>query len=427
MSVKILLTGLYDSRHRGEMAIAISTMKVLNEFVRHARFVILSSSPQIDSRAYEVPVVERLWRREERNRTVSLLRVVLFGSLALFSYALWKVLRAFGIDLRGLKRGLGDFDLLVDVSGDGLSEYYGIFHFTSALFAILLGLMEGKPVVIFAQSIGPFENTFTRFLATFILRRVNLITAREKITYDYLHRLVGGRRIRLTADPAFLLESSPSKTVDEILARENLWHADGPLIAVSPSKIIHQYIKGSKKGSRKSHEDYVDLTSRITDHLTEELGARVILLSHVFLPKNDDRTVCREIYRWVKNKDRVTVLSEEYTAGELKGIIGRCDMFIGCRMHPAVASTSMCIPTIAIAYSDKFHGIIGKMLGQEEYVIDVRNLDCDELFRILQSKIESLWRNRSLVRDQLRVRIKAVRALALLNGDLVSDLLKAAG
>ena len=40
-------------------------------------------------------------------------------------------------------------------------------------------------------------------------------------------------------------------------------------------------------------------------------------------------------------------------------------------MHANIAATSMCVPTLAIAYSHKFYGIM-KMLQLDEYVMDIK-------------------------------------------------------
>lgn len=41
-------------------------------------------------------------------------------------------------------------------------------------------------------------------------------------------------------------------------------------------------------------------------------------------------------------------------------------------MHATISSTSMLVPTIAIAYSHKIPGVIGEVLGNE-YIIDIRD------------------------------------------------------
>ena len=84
-------------------------------------------------------------------------------------------------------------------------------------------------------------------------------------------------------------------------------------------------------------------------------------------------------------------------------------------MHATIASTSMLVPTIGIAYSHKMHGIIGKMLGQEKYILDVKDLN----YEGLKSKVYNVWQNREGIRAELARRIPQVKEKALLSGELV--------
>jgi polysaccharide pyruvyl transferase WcaK-like protein len=77
-----------------------------------------------------------------------------------------------------------DTDLVVDLSGDMLTEDYGPHVAYSHFLPILTALAMGRPVMLCAQSIGPFK--LTRGLARFILNRVSLITVREAISFNYL-------------------------------------------------------------------------------------------------------------------------------------------------------------------------------------------------------------------------------------------------
>lgn len=155
------------------------------------------------------------------------------------------------------------------------------------------------------------------------------------------------------------------------------------------------------------------------DYLTEKLNARVMLVPHVFLEGgHDDRFVARKIRQLVKNKDRTKLIANEYTPEELRGIIGRCDLFIGARMHANISAISMHVPTIAIAWSHKYYGIF-RTLGQEKYVCDVKTTTFDELI----SKINDAWSNREEIKKTLMRKVRIQEKLALFNGELVKDLL----
>ena len=68
-------------------------------------------------------------------------------------------------------------------------------------------------------------------------------------------------------------------------------------------------------------------------------------------------------------------------------------------MHAIIASTSMGVPTVAIAYSHKTHGIM-EILGCSKYVLDIKDLD----YNTLASAISDVWNNRIKIRKKLESR-----------------------
>ena len=165
---------------------------------------------------------------------------------------------------------------------------------------------------------------------------------------------------------------------------------------------------------------YVTLMINIVDFLTDKLDAQIVFIPHVMNNENpvDDRYVGKKIYEAAKNKDKITLINTEYSPDELKGIIGQCDLFIGARMHANIAATSMCVPTLAIAYSHKTYGIMG-MLEMENYVLDFRTMTVEEII----SKVNDIWINKEEIRSKLELNIEILKKKALHNGELVKELL----
>ena len=100
-------------------------------------------------------------------------------------------------------------------------------------------------------------------------------------------------------------------------------------------------------------------------------------------------------------------------------MIGRLDLFVGMRMHANIAALGMAVPTVAIAYSRKTHGIM-RMLGQQRWVCDIDTLSSGALCDLL----DSLWSQRDRVRDELRGRLGAVEQAARENALLVRRLVE---
>jgi polysaccharide pyruvyl transferase WcaK-like protein len=349
-----------------------------------------------------------------------------FSTLFLLSRCtLWAMLHNFGLNVNrsfcGKKlQEYYDADVVLNTGGDVLTEDYGFpfSHFVNLLFAILLD----KPVVICAESIGPFKGRWTRFIAKFVFNRTKLITLREERSLKHLQAIgVNKPPIYVTADVAFILEPAPSLRIKEILAKEGI-DEYRPLIGISVSKIISNYGFPELKSREDKYNEYVKLMSKVIDYLVDTLNVTIVFVPHVIGPGegNDDRSVADDICKLIKNKDKIVSIKEEYTPEELKGIIGQCDLFIGARMHATIASTSMLVPTVAIAYSDKTHGIMGKMLGYEKYVLDVKDLSYDMLI----SKIDDAWENRDVIKKDLEIKIPEIKEKAMLNGKLTKELIE---
>ena len=309
-----------------------------------------------------------------------------------------------------------DSDIVVNSGGDQLSGEYGIGTlgtFINISYAILLG----KPIVLYGESLGYFENPVLNYIAKFVFNRTNLILVREELSKKYLdNNNITMPKIYVTADPAFLLNPVPQSRVFEILSVEGMNEIHKPLIGINPSGLI---IRFRGEGHQKAEEEFASIIAKVIDNLVENLKATIIMIPHVYTGNDDDRIAINSIFHKLKNKSKVKMIKNEYTPQELKGIIGQCDLFIGARMHATIAATSMLVPTVGIAYSHKMYGIIGEMLGQERYVLDIKELDYESLI----SKIKDAWGNRKKIKKELEIKIPVVKEKAMLNGKLVKELL----
>ena len=417
---KIVITNHGSRMNKGNAALLNSRIKTLKKYIPDAEFVVFTYHPEIDYkpemkymqgvniRFYEVPCKVLLSPRGMPKTIVSTLKLLFCST---------KFIKR--LNVKGI-REYEDADVIISTGGDVLTEDYGSISFFNYVINLLLGILLNKPVVLYAESIGPFKLCWNRIVAKFLLSRVKLITLREEISQNYLEVLGKNRTTTyLTADSAFLLEPAPPRRIKEIMLKEEINKDNTPVIGISVSKIISRYGFLHLKTPRDRYRQYVLLMSKVVDYLIDKLDATVVFIPHVIEPwGNDDRTVANDIISLVKHEDKCISIREEYTVEELKGIIGECDMFMGARMHATIASASMFVPTIAIAYSHKTHGVIGKMLGQKDYILDIGSLD----YNVLLSKINEVWSKREKVKTYLQSKMGSIKDLAALNAKFVKDL-----
>ena len=394
---KIFLWGTHASLpSMGVCAMIISTMTILDKFISHAQFTIISKYPHLDHKQYD-----------QYNFNLKILKC---GASKL------------GILFAMLKE-CAKADVVIVVGGDGFADAGGVYQ----SIGLLLETFMKKPVIVFPSSIGPYNTKFTRFLARLSFNRVKSITAREEITRNYLKEIgINKPPVSLTADAAFILKPTPAEKVQEIFSKEGIDNGEGVLIGMNISQLVNY----KSKNFQVKH-DYIRLMAQLADYIVDNLNATVIFVPHEILPKEvkkleggskriggDDTTAIKETFEKVNKKHEVIPIVTEYTAAELKGIIGRCDLFIGARMHANIAAISMCIPTISIAYSIKAPGIM-KMVGLEKYVCDFRTVTFAELIL----KIEDMLSNREKIVEKMTPKIEELKESVWLNVKLVKDLL----
>ncbi|KKH59372.1 hypothetical protein DU74_02220 [Methanosarcina mazei] len=400
---KILFVGATLSKNNGSAAMLISTAKVLKEYIPNTSYNLLSIFPELDSKKsdkYNIKVFG------QKASPVTLL-------LDFIRSMLWKITHVNKVIGNGDLKKYFCSEMVIDLSGDSFSDNSTVLDSLICCYRILICLLLNKPVVIYAQSIGPFKTTFTRLLSRFCLNRVNLLIARDEITVDYLKQIGITNKVYFTADSAFLLNAIPYEKLKNILIKENIDINKRPIIGISASQHIYDLTQETGDSS------YIPLMAKIVDYLVEKLNAQVILVPHVTNNDGivDDRFVGGKIWELAKNKSKIELINNEYSPEILKGIIGLCDMFIGARMHANIAATSMCVPTLAIAYSHKAYGIM-KTLDMEKYVLDFRTMN----FNDMKSKIDDLWLNRKEVNMKLDSNVKLIKERSFYNGKLVKDL-----
>jgi colanic acid/amylovoran biosynthesis protein len=411
MLKRIVLTGTYCSKNKGDAGMRIAAADSIRESIRDVRVTILTPFPEIDRYAYNGDPIIKCSRRDP------------IRAFELIAFSVWhRMAKRFGIRPEKLKcstemRSYLDADLIVDLSGDGLTEEYGLKCVISHLVPVIVGIMLGKPVFLCAQTIGPLGRS--RFLAKWIFKRVDVITAREPVSMDYLRCLgLNGPRITQTADMAFSLKPCSARHAYSILEFEGI-DVIRPLVGISVSRLHGHMLEVGHRCLKKG--EFASVMASVADRIVENTGADVVLVSHTTGPgiDRDDREAAVEVKAACRNPRRVHVIKGDYSPSELKGIIGRMQLFVGLRMHSNIASLSMCVPTVAIAYGPKAHGIMA-LSGQSERTLDLRGLCEDRLYGM----VEKAWNERQEIRRELETVMPRIKELSAGNIEIIADLLR---
>ncbi|MEO1085089.1 MAG: polysaccharide pyruvyl transferase family protein [Acidobacteriota bacterium] len=407
-----LLTGTYSSSNKGDAAMQLATAQMLLATWPDAEVMLGAPFAEVDRAFYpqSIAVVPSTRRR------------LIWGSMQVVRAWLFRRLDQLGArlgflvgneELRSFERA----DVVVDLSGDMLTEDYGPHVTYSHFLPLLTALALGKPFVACAQSIGPFK--WTQPLARFVLNRARAITARDEITLGLLRDAgVRGGHVRQTADMAFLLEPVDAARVDSMIEAEELEWPVQPVLGVSVSGLIAQHYDAGVGG------DFAAALAPVLDRAVEELGAAVVFVSHVTGPRQskDDRRMAAAVRDRMRHGESASVLRGDYRPDELKGLISRCCVFMGARMHANIAALGSGVPVVALEYSHKTPGIL-RLFGQEDASCPVRAFDAQQVWATLEDR----WRRRDEISGVLSEKLTDVRRRSSANVDAIREALDQPG
>lgn len=421
--LKILIPEQIPAHNKGEEAIFLGICKTLDVHGIKNKLYLFSESPEYDAKVYrgKAEIITEslipsflLTRREKIYRFIrSGIKHTLFilcppqirGKI--FTGKLWQVYT--------------EVDLVLLAHDNAFSLAHN--------FLILFCKLMGKKVVMYGASILPFvyEKTIPRIFTKYCLKKLDLITLREFKSQVFLMNLgLDPARLHVTADKAFILEPIERDRAWELLKSNNIVPDGRPLIGMT---LVYRgsgvYRKGliNYKDPKEKYSVYTGTMARVTDFLIKELGARVVFMPHTIGPidANDDRKVAADVISRMEAKSGAVAINGDYSASELKGMIGCFDFFIGARTHSVIGATSMGVPSIVLSYPKDFrtYGIIGDMLGQSRWVYNIELLQEHDLIEM----IKSAWASRDETARQLRDIITNIKERTLLNGKLLKDML----
>ncbi|RZU00781.1 polysaccharide pyruvyl transferase family protein [Rivibacter subsaxonicus] len=410
---RVLLLGAgFGTGNMGVGALAAGALTIVAQRFPRAEVLLLDygreatvDRPQIGGRVVEVPLINLRfsWKPHLRNNIARLLLVAVIA-------------RWFGPKMRarliGRNRWLAlidDCDLALAVSGgDSFSDIYGLGRFFYVTLPQWLILLLGKPLVLLPQTIGPFQRPMVRMMARSLLRRAQLVYTRDEGGVTEIGQITD--HARFCPDMGFVLEPRAPVALDlDGLACERS-SEDGPLVGLNVSGLL---MIGGYSGSNMFGlgVDYATLVERLIALFIERRQARVLLVPHVFGAHDEcDTAAIEEIYSRLcaRYPGRLFRARGVYDQSEIKHVIGLCDMFVGARMHACIAALSQAVPTVGIAYSDKFAGVFDSV-GAGAFVADPRR----QSLSAIEELATRCFDERETLAAQLELAIPAVRARVL--------------
>lgn len=425
MTVKVAILDTNALENKGSYGRLVGLLKVLDatlpphEVTVYHRYYDIAKKERINDLKKYHPNVE-IKRHPWYNEKGSLISTTVTYVTSFLACALKQI---YGRIKKEKKTLFSEFDAIIDLNliepdsfNDKKLDLLNVFGQLFALLSIWNAVLSNKEIVVCSATIGPYKNSVLRWLARNILNDVSLISLREEFSRDYLESIaVKKPKIQVTADLAFLMESEGDNIADYIGVAKtfDIDKGNSTIIGICPAAMMN---------SKLSEDEYIRLICDASKFFIENLDAMVFYIANTF----QDVDLVEKIYRAVDSPEKCRIVPFSASATEIKSVIGVCDLFICSRFHALVASTSIGVPSIGlVSYSyNKFHGIIGKMMGQEEYLLDIdQTFDYDTFLNELQLKSEKILHDKESIRTSLLKNCSLTKEQALVNGYLIRDLM----
>ena len=397
-TIKVGITGVnpFDG-NRGVGALSYSIVSILDSLSKDTGvriiiyFIINSSQPD---RECELDINGKIYK-------VKLLRIVSIFTLNHFL----KLLVFFKDFLQYLK-----LDCVLDAGyGDSYSDIYGrqVFwaHNSTKRFFSLLR----KKQMLLPQTIGPFFDKKVHNAAVKAMNNIQVILARDRMSYNFVVDNVANSHTREVIDMAFFMPYHP-----EILPSKGVIN-----VGIGVSKLLWDK---NLEGTMKYKGDYVELMKSVINEFLRQKNVIIHLVPHVVCEnssKGNDYELCYEIYREYHNP-RLILSPFFITPIKAKNYISSLDFFAGARMHACIAAFSSGVPVYPIAYSRKFIGLFNETLDYK-YVGDLSSMDNSQILEDLIEAFEKReelkgiinYKNNTIVQEKYKLLNNELKAFLL--------------
>lgn len=328
---KIVISGYYGFGNAGDEAMLSAILEAIFSVMPHAEVTVISGSPKDTEKKHAVKAVPRL-----------------------SPFLIIKALKECDLLISG------GGSLLQDVTSKRSLYYY--------LTVIKIAKSFNKPVMLYAQGIGPLQREGAKRSVGKILDQIDLITVRDERSKEELIKL-GVKRppIHVTADAVLSMHPVDTK-IGRMLLKGYDIKGTNPLVGVSVR-------------AWKDCTAYRSELAKALDQLHDQCGAHI-----VFIPMQhpSDTEEAKAIAAYMKN--RPIVLAASYTTTELLALAGTVDLMIGVRLHALVFSSLMEKPVIGISYDPKIDNFL-HMIGKDN-ISKMDALDGERIFMEGKSLLE---------------------------------------
>ncbi len=356
--MKIALSGYYGFDNAGDEALLAAITSSIKRLQANAEFVVFSGNPG-------------------KTSTLHGFRAVYYKNPLL------------------VIRELRSSDLLISGGGSIFQDVTSAFSLPYYISVVALAKLFKKPVVFYAQGVGPINRSFSKILMRLIGNRVDLITLRDAASSQFLIEMgVTHPPLLVTADPVFSLQPDDADRIriERLLKAYEI--TDRPLVGVAVRKW-------------KTLEGYQPTLAQLLD----ELAARGFTIVFVAMSYPNDIAESKRVAKLMCQES--IIIDEHLISQEHLALIDHMQLMIAMRLHALIFAANRGIPFAGISYDPKVESFL-KSFGLEPLAND---------FAAMQDQVNFLLDDTNL-QDYIRGRAEDMRTKAVQNARLALALVR---
>ena len=362
--IKAAVSGYYGFGNLGDDAILHAICGMFRQFPVPVRLTVLSNDPADTIRQYGLTAVPR------------------FSPLGLF-------------------RTLKNSDILISGGGSLLQNKTSTRSLIYYLTVIRLAQLLHKPVVVYANGIGPLFGKRNRRFVRKAIEKCALVTLRDHQSVEELQNLgVTREDLHVTGDPAFTLK--PTRAPRELL-RELGISDDAQVVGISVRDL-------------PDNGNFPDQFAKLCDRLTLELGKTIVFL---VMQESRDEPISRQI--------QSAMTAPSYLAktpgdpGAMLSLIRDMDAVVSMRLHTIIFAAQMQVPVVGCVYDPKVSAFLDIL--EQPSCGTPQDMDADHAFEVTAE----LLRNRNQVRARLGSIVSDMTRQTQTTTELFTELLREQG
>ena len=295
---RVVMSGYYGFANAGDDAILEAIQQAIHEASDDIAVTVLSNDPELTRTQYGMEAIPR--------------------------FRFWSVFSA-------LRRS----DALLSGGGSLLQDTTSTRSLLYYLSVIRCAEWLGKPVMLYANGIGPVRRPGNRRRVKRVVERATLVTLRDHSSARELADMgVTRSDLLVTADPVFHLAPAPAQRGMELLAQTNLVPGK-PFVAVS----VREW---------RDTGNFCQELARLCDHLSRQHGLQVLFL---LMQPTRDRETARQVQSLMEEPS--SPLDVPCTPRELMAVLGQARLCLAMRLHTLIFAARMAVPAMGLVYDPK--------------------------------------------------------------------------